>query len=433
MSKVDIQKHADVIQPRRSRRSRWIVGGILLLAVIVLVAIMGRTPESAGLLVDVDTVRSRTIVETVVAPGVIHPAREVVISPEVSGEIVFLGVKEGDRVTKGEVLLRINPASIVAEREQAEASILTAKSSESSARARLQKLEQDFKRGEELRSKDLITPQDFESLQSQVEIAKTELQSAGFSVRRAEAALQQVRESLSRTTIRSPISGMVTRLHVKEGEKVVGAIQMTGTEIMTIADFSEVEAHVEVVETDIVGIDIGEEAIIELDAFPDERFRGIVSQIANAPQSSLPGATSEMAIFLVRLRILDPDARIRSGMRATAIITTARKENVPTVPIQAVTIRVVEDDVEDENVRDARAEYGVEERPDPIVFIVDKGTAIPRVVKTGVRDDRYIEIVNGVALGDPVISGPYGLVSRDLDSGDVVRFDLHQGDESTDE
>ena len=411
---------SDMVLPRRKGRSRWIIWGGLLVIVILLLTLMTRSSEESGIEVDVDTVATRTIVETVVAPGVVRPAREVVISPEISGEIVFLGVEEGDRVNAGQVLLRINPAAIVAEREQAEAALLSAQSAEASAKARLLKLEQDLARGKELRSKDLITPQEFEGLESQVVIARTDVESAGFGVRRARAALSQVRESLSRTTVTAPISGVVTKLQVKEGEKVVGAIQMTGTEIMTIADFSEVEAHVEVVETDIVGIDPGESAVIELDAFPDEQFIGTVSQIANAPNVTLPGASGEMATFLVRLRILDPDTRIRSGMRVTATITTAQKQNVPSVPIQAVTIRTPQEENRTE-VEDARGDSRRAERPDPIVFLLDNGSALPRVVRTGVRDDRYIEILSGVAPGDPVISGPYGLVSRDLDSGDVVR------------
>ena len=410
---------------KKSRRSWWILGSILSLIVLLVLFASNQSSEETGEAVEVDTAVARTIVETVTAPGVIRPSSEVVISPEVSGEVIYLGVKEGDRVSRGTLLVRINPDAIRAEEEQVQAQILAARSSESSARAGLLRAEADLGRAESLRQKDLMTAQEYDAVRSQAEIARAEVEAASYRVRQAEASLRQVRESLRKTSIHAPISGVVTRLNVKQGEKVVGAIQMTGTEIMTISDLSEIEAHVDVVETDVVGIDLGEEAIVEIDAFPEERFRALVSHIANAPTLSTVGAGSELTTFEVRLRILDPDARIRPGMTATATITTARKENVLSVPIQAVTIRSKEDDDEGDEVRDVRLERSlVDDRPDPIVFVFDNGTALPRVVQTGLRDDRYIEILSGIAEGTPVISGPYRTVSSELDSGDLVRIEI---------
>lgn len=410
--------------PKRRRGKFWIIlGGVLLLVVILLLSSTGGGESLEGEIVELDTVRSRTIIETVVAPGVIRPSNEVVISPEVSGEIIFLGVEEGDRVEKGTVLVRINPDAIVAEREQARASILSAKAQASSVQSRLLRADADLKRAEGLQKKELITPQEFDALLSARDIAKAESDAAGFRVKQAEAALRQVNEALRKTTIRSPISGTVTGLRMKQGERVVGAIQMTGTEIMTISDLSEMETHVDVVETDVVGIDVGEDAFIEIDAFPDERFRGIVTQVANAPSVGGLNPSGEMTTFQVRLRILDPDVRIRPGMTATAIITTARKERTPSVPIKAVTIRIEEEEYND--VVDARDE-GMEtrmDRPDPMVFLFNGGVATPRTVTTGLRDDKYMEITSGLAEGDVFVSGPYSLVSRELDSGDVVRVE----------
>lgn len=410
---------------KKSRKSWWILGSILSLIILLVLFASNQSNEEAGEAVEVDTAAVRTIVETVTAPGVIRPSSEVVISPEVSGEVIYLGVKEGDRVSRGTLLVRINPDAIRAEEEQVQAQILAARSSESSARAGLLRAEADLGRAESLRQKDLMTAQEYDAVRSQSEIARAEVEAASYRVRQAEASLRQVRESLRKTSIHAPISGVVTRLNVKQGEKVVGAIQMTGTEIMTISDLSEIEAHVDVVETDVVGIDLGEEAIVEIDAFPEERFRALVSHIANAPTLSTVGAGSELTTFEVRLRILDPDARIRPGMTATATITTARKDNVLSVPIQAVTIRSTEDDDEADEVRDVRLERSlIDDRPDPIVFVFDNGAALPRVVQTGLRDDRYIEILSGIAEGTPVISGPYRTVSSELDSGDVVRIEI---------
>ena len=413
---------------RKSRRNWWILGSILSLIILLVLFASNQPGQEPGEAVEVDTAVTRTIVETVTAPGVIRPSSEVVISPEVSGEVVYLGVKEGDRVSRGTLLVRINPDAIRAEEEQVQAQILAARSAESSSRAGLLRAEADLARAESLQQKDLMTPQEFDAVRSQAEIARAEVEAASYRVRQAEASLRQVGESLRKTSIHAPISGVVTRLNVKEGEKVVGAIQMTGTEIMTISDLSEIEAHVDVVETDVVGIDLGEEAIVEIDAFPEERFRALVTHVANAPTLSTVGAGSELTTFEVRLRILDPDARIRPGMTATATITTARKENVLSIPIQAVTIRSRDEVTKSEEIRDVRLEsYRLGDRPDPIVFVFDNGTALPRVVQTGLRDDQYIEILSGIGEGTPVISGPYRTVSSELDSGDVVRIERETG------
>ena len=415
---------------KKRRKSWWILGSLLTLIILLVVFASNQSGTEEGEPVEVDTAVTRTIVETVTAPGTIRPSSEVVISPEVSGEVVFLGVQEGERVSRGQLLVRINPDAIRAEEEQVEAQILAARSSEASARAGLLRAEADLKRAESLRAKDLMTAQEFDAVRAEAEISRSEVEAATFRTRQAEASLRQVRESLKKTTIHAPISGVVTRLNIKEGEKVVGAIQMTGTEIMTISDLSELEAHVDVVETDVVGIDLGEEAVVEIDAFPDERFRAVVSHVANAPTQELVGAGSELTTFEVRLRILDPDARIRPGMTATATITTARRENVLSVPIQAVTIRRdEEEDDEVDEVRDTRLqESGLPDRPEPIVFVFDNGTALPRVVQTGLRDDRYIEVLSGIPPGTPVISGPYRTVTTELDSGDVVRIETEEVD-----
>lgn len=420
---------------RNRRRGWWILGGLLLLVVLLVAVASNSSSEPDGLGVEVDTAVVRTIVETVTAPGVIRPATEVVIASEVSGEVVYLGVREGERVEKGQLLVRINPDAIRAEQEQVRAQILAARSAEASARASSLRASSEYERAVRLREKDLITEQEFERLKSQAEIAETEREAAGYRVEQAQAALQQVRESLKKTAIHAPISGTITRLSIRAGEKVVGAIQMTGTEIMTISDLSEIEARVDVVETDVVGIDPGEEAIVEIDAFPGERFRALVSHVANAPTASMIGSGSEMTSFEVRLSILDPDARIRPGMSATAMITTARKEGVLTVPIQAVTIRVDESDDESDDqrgVEDLRlTTTGGIDRPDPVVFVLEGRRAIARPVQTGLRDDRYIEILSGIAPGVPVVSGPYRLISRDLESGDevFVRRDGEKQDE----
>ncbi|MGE3801393.1 MAG: efflux RND transporter periplasmic adaptor subunit [Candidatus Kapaibacterium sp.] len=421
---------------RKKRRSGVILTVALVATVaIVAAAVLSNGGGEEGTLVETEKAEKRTIVETVTATGVVEPETQVVISSEVSGEIVYLGVEEGDRVSKGQVLIRINPESIYAQREQASAQILAAKSQVSSANATLTKAESEFKRLSTLYEKKLVTEQEVEAAETQLKVSRSQLESAEFQVEQAEANYKQVQESVKKTTITAPISGVVTRLNVKQGEKVVGAIQMTGTEIMTIADLSVIESVVDVVETDVVGIDVGDEAEIEVDALPNETFRAVVSRIANSPKQSGVGSQDQLTNFEVRLRFLDPDVRFRPGMTATALINTQSKANVISVPIQSVTTRdpkAKEKSSEDESeVQDLRLEHdGTKKKPQTIVFLVDSGKVTQRQVTTGLRDDRYIEITSGLAEGDVVVSGSYKVISKELEEGMVVRVDKKDDKES---
>ena len=424
-------KQASSGPKRKKRRSGLIIVLVLLALVAVgLMASLRGGGEEEGLAVETEGATQRTITETVTAPGVIEPETQVVISSEVSGEIVYLGVEEGDRVTAGQELVRINPESIIAQREQANAQILSAKSQVSSSKASLLKAQSEFERLARLHEKQLVTDQELENAQTQLRIAEAQLEAAEYQVQQAQANYRQVDESVKKTRIVAPISGVVTRLNVKEGEKVVGAIQMTGTEIMTIADLSVIEAVVDVVETDVVGIDVGDMAEIEVDALPNEKFRGVVSRIANSPKQAGMGTQDQLTNFEVRLRFLDPDVRFRPGMTATALITTQSRKNVVAVPIQAVTVRDVdeadekEESEENGEVQDLRLEREERKRKaETVVFIVDGNKAIRHVVTTGLRDDRYIEITSGLAAGDVVVSGSYKVISKELEDGMVVRVE----------
>lgn len=418
---------AKKVQTKRKKSSSNLVLFLVLggLAVIVVAAILLGGGEEEGMLVEIEHAQKRNIVETVTAPGVIEPETQVVISSEVSGEIVFLAVEEGDRVQKGQVLVRINPESIIAQQEQAYAAILSAKSRVASARSSMLRAESEYERLRKLHEKQLVTDQELEAARSQMEIARAEVEAAQYQVDQSEATYRQVHESVRKTTIVSPITGVVTRLNVKVGEKVVGAIQMTGTEIMTVADLSVIEAVVDVVETDVVGIDVGDPAEIEVDALPGETFRAIVSRIANSPKTVGMGTQDQLTNFEVRLRFLAPDPRFRPGMRATAIVTTERKDGVVSVPIQAVTARSAEDatpEQENEEVRDLRFESDEErEEKRTVVFVVQGDSVVTRDVKTGIRDDRYVEVTSGLEAGTEIVSGSYQAISKDLEEGTKVR------------
>lgn len=431
---------AKKVQTKRRKRKSGLILFLILgaLVAVVLFLLLRGGGDGEGLLVETEQAMARTITETVTAPGVIEPETQVVISSEVSGEIVYLAVEEGAAVQKGQVLVRINPESMLAELEQANAAILASKSRVASARASMLKAESELERLRKLHEKKLVTDQELETARTQMEVSRAEVEASQYQVDQSQASYRQVQESVKKTTIVSPISGVVTKLNVKPGEKVVGAIQMTGTEIMTVADLSVIESVVDVVETDVVGINVGDEAEIEVDALPGEKFRAIVSRIANSPKTvGTAGTQDQLTNFEVRLRFLAPDSRFRPGMRTTAIITTERKQGVVSVPIQAVTARreglpegenapqdAKEEGGEGEEmgtVRDLRLEEEEEPEKKTVVFVVQGDSVVTQEVSTGIRDDRYVEIVSGLSAGTEIVSGSYQAISKDLENGTKIR------------
>jgi len=417
-------------RPRKKKRTGLILSLLGLMVVgVVAIALMMSGGDGEAMEVETEKVMARTIVQTVTATGVIDPETQVKISPEVSGEIVFLGVEEGESVQKGQVLVRINPESMAAQLDEAQAGISAAQARLAQARATLMRNEQEFARMQQLHAKKLATDQELEGAQAQVNIANAEVDAARYQVQQSQAAARRVRESLSKTTIVSPISGVVTKLNSKIGEKVVGAIQMTGTEIMTVADLSVIEAVVDVSETDVVQVSIGDTAEVEVDALPNQKFRAVVSRIANSPKQTGVGTQEQLTNFEVRLRFLEPDSRFRPGMTALATIQTARKQNVLSVPIQSVTTREKnpeeqEDDrqPEAENVTDrALVRAQRDERPEPIVFVKQGDIVRSQKVATGIRDDQYIEITSGLTDKDVVVVGSYKAITKDLKDSTKVK------------
>lgn len=427
------------VRRRKKKRTGLILTflGVLVLMVIG-ISIMMRGAGTEAVVVETQKVSARTILQTVTATGVIDPETQVKISPEVSGEIVFLGAQEGETVQKGQVLVRINPESMVAQLEEAQAGISAAQARMAQARASLLRNEQDLARVQQLHSKKLSTNQDLEAAQAQVNIAKAEVDAGRFQVQQAQASSRRVRESLSKTTIVAPISGVVTKLNSKIGEKVVGAIQMTGTEIMTVADLSVIESVVDVSETDVVQVSIGDTAEVEVDALPNQKFRAVVSRIANSPKQAGVGTQEQLTNFEVRLRFLTPDPRFRPGMTAMATVQTDRKNNVLAVPIQSVTTREEKpeegEEKEEENsaVTNRTLERAQRDAPpEPIVFVRDGNVVRARKVETGIRDDQYIEITGGLKAGDVVVSGSYKAITKDLEDGsDVTESETEAGKET---
>lgn len=368
--------------------------------------------------VQVEKVSRHTITQVVTATGKIQPEVQVQISPEVSGEIVALPVKEGQRVKKGDLLMKIKPDVYVAQRDQFAALLLQSKSA-------LVKNEQDYKRMENLYKKGMVSDADYQQSQSLYESSKADYA-------RSKASLDQAEESLRKTTILTPMDGTVSQLNSELGERVLGTAQFQGTDVMTIADLSRMEARVDVSENDVILVTVGDTARVSIDAFPNQKVNAVVYEIANTATSKGLGTQEEVTNFQVKMRVVDKSIQLRPGMSMTADIETETRQNVLAVPIQSVTARAPKTEMKEggsegqsgtmvaaNNSPKARADN----KPKEIVFVVENGQAKAVPVKRGISDGSFIEITDGVAEGVDVVSGSYKAINRELEDGSKVRVE----------
>ena len=422
-------------KPRKRRRRNLII--VTLLAALAAGAAFWflRKPEEI-ITVQVEKVTRRDLTEIVVANGRIQPVTQVIISPEVAGEIIELPVVEGQHVKKGDLLIQIKPDNYKASRNSAEANYKFALGSRSQAEAELEKAASDYKQNEELFRNKLISPSIFTGFKTSYEVAKLRLANSVHQADQARFALDKADDDLAKTTITSPIDGTVTKLKSQLGERVLGTSFNMGTEMMTIARLDEMEARVDIGEVDVVLIEAGQNARLEVDAFKDRKFKGTVTAIANASKSasqSLIASSSqqqEAPKFEVRIRIQDKEA-FRPGMSVTAEIETRSRSGVLTVPIQSVTTRLPAG----ETVAPAQnaGEKGASEpsrpqngkppepiKPQEVVFALEGDRVKMLPVKTGISDSDYFEIISGVAEGQQIVSGGYKAISKDLEDGKKV-------------
>jgi HlyD family secretion protein len=419
-----------------------ILGSIVILGIIISIFSGGKKHTS----VDTDNVVLRSVVETVSASGKLQPETEVKIQSEVSGQIVELPVKEGDIVEKGQLLVRINPDLYTSAYNRADAAFNSAKSSLASAKARLAQSqatykaqELNFNRQKKLFEEKAISQAEYDNATSQYETAKAEvtasvesINGAEFSIESALASRNEASDNLKRTTILAPMKGTVTALTKEIGETVLGNNMMSGDVIMKISALNSMEVNVEVNESDIVRVNVGDTAIVEVDAFTDEKFKGIVTEIGNTALNTLASAvsSSEVTNFSVKIRILQESYQhlcedkgegyspFKPGMSATVEVETEQKQGILTVPIKAVTSRedTTATKFEDEG-EDLKVTKNDNERKEPfiVVFVMNENSeAEIRVVKTGIQDDEYIHIIEGLKGGETVITGPYEEVSKKL-------------------
>lgn len=424
-----------------SKTKYILIGG----AVVVIAGLVGLKKTGAfgentnATEVEFAKVEQRTIIETVSATGKIQPEIEVKISSEVSGEIIELPVKEGQIVQKGALLARVNPKLYVQGVNRSQAGLSNTKAGLSQVDAQYKEAKASYERNKKLFDKGIISGAEWDKVAAAFEGAKAAKEAAYFNVASAAATVNESQESLGKTAIYAPMSGTISKLAIELGERVLGTQQMTGTELMRVADLDNMEVEVDVNENDIVKIEIGDEANVEVDAYLKKEFKGIVTSISNSANNV--ASADQVTNFKVKVRILKESyedlmkgkpanfSPFRPGMTATVDIITTRKENVVAVPISAVVMRTdttsarkayLESDSEEEFQTEEAASVKNEKRFE-CVFVKNGDKVKLQIVTTGIQDDNYIEVSGGLKKGDVIVTGPYSTVSKDLNPGDKVK------------
>lgn len=399
----------------------WII--ISAVVLIVILIIVGRSSSGKGVPVTVENPIVKNITEIIPANGKIQPVTEVKISPDVSGEIITLNVEEGDQVQAGQVLLQIKQDQYISARDRMKAALNQAKAQLAQQEAQYAQVKLSYQRNLSLHEQGAISEAEFEASSSEYAIAEEQLNAARFHVESSQAGLAEAEESLTKTTILSPMNGIVSKLDVERGERVVGTSQMAGTEMLRIANFREMEVLVDVNENDIVRIRQRDTALVEVDAYPGRQFTGVVTQIANSAKN-IGSALEQVTNFEVKVYILPESysdlvregfsTPFRPGMSASVSIQTETRRNVVAIPIQCITTRteLLPDSV--------RVQLGPNELVEQVFVLRSDNTVEAVTVKSGLQDHMHIEITEGITIEDQVITGPYSAISRTLNNGDKV-------------
>ena len=435
-----------VLSPKRPKRKsrRWLYVLIFLIALGALAAYGAvKSRQVNPIAVTVEPATRRTITQLVSATGKIQPETEVKISPEVAGEIIQLPVVDGQAVKKGDLLIRIKPDNYKAQVAQQEAAITAAKAMSVQNHAQMVKAQEDLKRYTDLYNRKVINDSDMTVYKTAAEVTAATYNGSIAQIVQAESLLNQGRDLLDKTSIYSPIDGIISVLSVKAGERVVATGQFAGTEVMRVADLGTMEARVNVNENDVVNVKVNDEASIAIDAYPGRLFRGTVYQIANTAVTNSANTQEEVTNFEVRIRIKAEGARLRPGMSATADVETATVRDAVAVPIQAVTTRNPneKDSPEERDKAKAKAQASSQaadnnsveldktkaatskeksqgSKLQRVVFVRGKDNTVQmRVVETGIADNSSLEVKTGVQPGEEIVSGPYRAVTRLLKNG----------------
>ena len=429
--------------PKKSKLLWYALAGIILIAGVGTGFYFKKKREAEVIAVTTEKAIVKTITQIVTATGKVQPEMEVKISPEVAGELIALGVKEGDAVKKGALLVKIKPDFYQAQFEQAEANLTATKASAVLAKAQLSKAEDDFRRSGDLFAKKLISESDQAGYKTALEVTQANYDNALAQIRRTEGSLSQAKDQLSKTIIFAPMTGTVSSLTSEVGERVVGTGTYAGTEIMRVADLSNMELRVQVNENDIVNVKIGDHALINIDAYPGRKFGGTVTEISSSAQTAGGNSqqTADVSNFLVKIRVAERDVQLRPGMSATTDIETQTVENVIAVPIQSVTVRaeggLSSEAFQKKKAKDAENKSGASldvaaereaarrdrEKLQRVIFIKVGDRVKMQKVETGIADNTHIQVKSGVKPGDEVVAGSDAAISRKLKDDKQVRIE----------
>ncbi len=401
---------------------KWIIAVAVLF--IVVMAVIGSKKGKSAISVTAQKIEKKTIVEVIPANGKIKPVVEVKISPDVSGEIIELNYKEGEYIKKGNLIIKIKQDVYISMKERAEASLNSVKAQLTQLQAQFVQIEQAYQRNKALHEQKAISDADYENFQSQYKVAREQIKSAEFNVKSATAALKEANENLTKTVIYAPMDGIISRMSVEKGERVVGTSQMAGTEMLRIANFDEMEVLVDVNENDIIRIEKGDTATVEVDAYPNRKFTGVVTQIANSAKNigmSIDQVTNfEVKILLIPSSYsdlaVDGKNPFRPGMSASVSIQTSRVDNALAVPLQSITTRsdIIPDSI--------KTKMSINESLEQVFVIKEDNSVEIRTITTGIQDLTNIQVVTGLQEGDNIVTGPFSAISKTLKRDSKVKI-----------
>ncbi|MFA6757740.1 MAG: efflux RND transporter periplasmic adaptor subunit [Bacteroidales bacterium] len=412
----------------KNKKLIWII--VIAVLLVIVLAWYGSTKEKAAITVTAQEITGKTIVEVIPANGKIKPVIEVKISPDVSGEIIELNFKEGDQINKGDLIIKIKQDVYISMKERAEASLNSVKAQLTQQLAQFEQTQQTYLRNKTLFEQKAISEVEYETAYSQFQVAKEQIKAAEFNVKSSEAALKEAQENLTKTVIYAPMDGIISKMSIEKGERVVGTSQMAGTEMLRIANFNQMEVLVDVNENDIIRISLGDTATIDVDAYPNRKFTGVVTQIANSAKN-IGSALDQVTNFEVKIYILpdsysdlavDGKIPFRPGMSASVAVQTSRKEDINAIPLQAITTRInlLEDSIKES--------LGINESIEQVFVIKEDNSTEVRKITTGIQDLNNIEVTSGLSRGELVVTGPFSAISKTLKAGDLVKIEEKNND-----
>jgi len=408
----------------KKKRVRWII--IVAILFVAILLYFGSKSEKGLISVTTEKISRRDIVEMIPANGKIKPVVEVKISPDVSGEIVELNFKEGDPIKKGDLIIKIKQDVYISMRDRAEASLNSVKAQLTQQEAQFVQTEQSYNRNKALYAQKVISDSEYEASLAQYYVAQEQIKAAEFNVKSSLAALKEAEENLTKTTIYAPMDGIVSKMSVEKGERVVGTSQMAGTEMLRIANLDDMEVLVDVNENDIVRISQGDTTSIEVDAYPNRKFTGIVTQIANSAKN-IGSALDQVTNFEVKVYILPESYSdiigngkipFRPGMSASVSIQTAKRQNTLSIPLQAITTRT--DLIPDS----LRTQMRTNESKEQVFVVKPDNTVEVRTISTGIQDLLNIEVLTGISEEEEIVIGPFSAISKTLKEGSKIKIPI---------